>query len=77
MRGDAVQRLAKDRFGAHSARAIGDLLGIDGSTMARLMAGRNQPSGIVVATVLDGLDARFDDVFAIIADEPEPVAEAA
>jgi hypothetical protein len=77
MRGDAVRRLAKNRFGVHSARAIGDLLGIDGSTMARLLAGRNQPSGIVVATVLDGLDARFDEVFAIVADDPEPIADAA
>ncbi len=76
MRGDAVQRLAKDRFGVHSARAIGELLGIDGSTMARLLAGRNQPSGIIVATVVDGLDVRFEDVFAIVADEPAPAAAA-
>jgi hypothetical protein len=77
VRSEVVRRFAKDRLGVDSARAIAVALGIEPSTMVRLMAGRNQPSGVIIATLLDGLDVRFDDVFAIVADEPEPVAEAA
>lgn len=68
---DEVRRLARERLGVHSNRAIAEKAGVDVKTLFRAMTGRGQPNGQFIATVLRALDANFDEVFAII-----PMAEA-
>lgn len=65
IRGKALRLLALERFGYTSGSQIAKHLGIDRSTMARLLAGRGQPSGELIATILDAFDVPFEDLFVI------------
>lgn len=63
---DEVRRLARERLGVQSNRAIAEKAGVDVKTLFRAMSGRGQPNGQFIATVLRALDANFDEVFAIV-----------
>ncbi len=75
-RKDEIQRLARERLGLTSNQAFADHLGVDVATVSSLLNGSHHPSSIVLATVIDALDVKFEDIFVIAPLEP-PARQAA
>jgi transcriptional regulator with XRE-family HTH domain len=66
--------MALERHGVLSGAQLAKLLGVDPSTMTRLLAGRGQPSAELIATILDTFDARFEDLFTTAPSASDQVA---
>jgi transcriptional regulator with XRE-family HTH domain len=65
-RKDEIQRLARERLGITSTPALAQQLGVDPKTLASMLNDRRNVSTVVLATLLDALDAKFEDAFTII-----------
>ena len=60
-----IQRLAFDRLGVTTNQALAERLGIDLANLSRVLNGRHAPSHIVIAALVKGLRAKFEDLFTI------------
>jgi hypothetical protein len=65
VRPSEVRRRGRERFGVQTDRALAERLGFHPVNLSKLFHGQ-QPSGIVIATLLDALDAKFEDLFLIV-----------
>jgi DNA-binding XRE family transcriptional regulator len=72
-----LRHRALDRYGIHTNGKLAGLLGVDRSTMTRLLAGTGQPSAVLIATILDTFDAKFEDLFTIVPLKKDPAPDRA
>jgi len=64
-RKDQIQRLARERLGVGTIKALASQLDVDVSNLSRVLNGVHEPSNILIAVLLYRLGVKFEDVFTI------------
>ncbi len=74
MRTEQFRRIAREKLDIRSDRALAAALGINPINLSKLLNHHQQPSGILIAIILDAFDEPFERLFEVRLGDDEPTA---